>query len=137
MIAREKADNFAFTLLRIGAGIIVIPHGVSQLVGGNASFAHNALAEIGVSPSSMASYLIIFLELIGGACLVFGLFARVFAAALAAEMIWVAAIFWANPSGSQGEFEPWEFPVVLAAVLLVIASAGSGPWSLDRLLEKR
>jgi putative oxidoreductase len=137
MIAREKADNLAFTLLRIGAGIIVIPHGVSQLVGGNASFADNALAELSMSPSSMASYLIIFLELIGGACLVFGLFARVFAVALAAEMIWVAAVFWANPSGLHGEFEPWEVPVVLAAALLVIASAGSSPWSLDRLLEKR
>jgi hypothetical protein len=43
MIGREQADNLAFTLLRIGAGIIVIPHGVSQLIGGNASFAQSAL----------------------------------------------------------------------------------------------
>jgi hypothetical protein len=32
----------------------VLPHGVSQLLGGNASFAHGALALIGVSPSSMS-----------------------------------------------------------------------------------
>jgi len=137
MIARQQADNLAFTLLRIGAGIIVIPHGVSALIGGNASFAHSALAEIGVSPSSMTSYLIIYLELIGGAGVVFGLFTRVFAVALAVEMIWVAAVFWANPSGLHGEFEPWEFPLVLALVLFLIASVGSGPWSLDRLLWKR
>jgi putative oxidoreductase len=127
MIAHEQADNLAFTLLRIVAGIIVLPHGVSQFVGGNASFAHSALAVIGVSPSSMTSYLIIYLALIGSACVVFGFFTRVFAAALAVEMMWVAAIFWANPSGLQSEFKPWEVPVVLAAVLLLVASAGSGP----------
>ena len=104
----------------------------SVAFGGNASFAHSALAEIGVSPSPMASYLIIYLELIGGAGVVFGLFTRVFAVALA-----VAAVFWANPSGLHGEFEPWEFPLVLALVLFLIASVGSGPWSLDRLLWKR
>ena len=36
MIGREQADNLAFTVLRVGAGIIVIPHGVSQLIGGSA-----------------------------------------------------------------------------------------------------
>jgi uncharacterized membrane protein YphA (DoxX/SURF4 family) len=83
MITRQQADNLAFTLFRIGAGITVIPHGVSQLIGGNASFAHSALDQIGVSPSSMAIYFIIYLELIGGAGVVFGLFSRVFAVALA------------------------------------------------------
>jgi len=133
----KQVDDLAFTLLRIGAGTIVIPHGVSQLLGGNASFAHGALALIGVSPSSMTSYLIVYLELIGGVCLVFGFFTRVFAAALAIEMMWVAAVFWANPSEQHDEFEPWEFPLVLALLLLLITAVGGGPWSLDRWLEKR
>jgi putative oxidoreductase len=140
MIGREQADNLAFTLLRIGAGIIVIPHGVSQLIGGNASFAQSALNQIGVSPSLLASYLIIYLELIGGVCLAVGFLSRVFAVALAVEMMWVAAIFWSNPGFSNppglfGEFEPWEFPLALAIVLLVISLHGSGPWSIDRLLR--
>jgi putative oxidoreductase len=137
MIGRKQADNLAFTVLRVGAGIIVIPHGVSQLIGGNESFAQSALAQIGVSPSPFASYLIIYLELIGGACLAVGLFSRIFAVALAVEMMWVAAIFWSNPSGLNGEFEPWEFPLVLGIVLLLIALHGSGPWSIDRLLQRR
>jgi putative oxidoreductase len=141
MIGREQADNLAFTLLRVVAGIIVIPHGVSQLIGGNASFAQGALAQIGVSPSPLASYLIIYLELIGGACLAVGFLSRVFATALAVEMLWVAAIFWSNPSRGNTEFglwdfEPWEFPLVLAIVLLLVALHGSGPWSIDRLLQR-
>ncbi len=137
MIAREKIDNLAFTVLRIGAGIIVLPHGVLQLVSGHASLASSALAVLGVTPSPMASYLIVYLELFGGACVLFGLFTRAFAAALSIEMLWVAAVFWANPSGLHGEFAPWEFPLVLAAVMLLIAAVGSGPYSLDRLLAKR
>jgi putative oxidoreductase len=142
MIGREQADNLAFTLLRVGAGIIVIPHGVSQLVGGSESFAQSALTQIGVSPSAFASYLIIYLELIGGACLAVGFLSSVFAVALAVEMLWVAAIFWSNPSGGDAEFgpwdfEPWEFPLVLAVVLLFVSLHGSGPWSIDRLLQRR
>ena len=135
MIGREQADNLAFTVLRIAAGIIVIPHGVSQLVGGSESFAQSALAQIGVSPSAFASYLIIYLELIGGACLTVGFLSRVFAIALAVEMLWVAAIFWSNPSASNGEFEPWELPLLLASVLILVSLHGSGPWSIDRLLR--
>jgi len=137
MIGREQADDLAFALLRVAAGIIVIPHGVSQLVGGNASFAQSALAQIGISPSALASYLIIYLELIGGVCLAVGFLSRIFAVALAVEMMWVAAILWSNPAQLQDEFKPWEFPLVLAIVLLLIALYGSGPWSIDRFLRKR
>jgi len=135
MIGREQADNLAFTVLRISAAIIVIPHGVSQLVGGSESFAQSALTQIGVSPSTFASYLIIYLELIGGACLAVGFLSSVFAVALAVEMLWVAAIFWSNPSATNGEFEPWELPLLLASVLILLALHGSGSWSIDRLLR--
>lgn len=137
MIGRELADNLAFTLLRVGAGIIVIPHGISQLTGGNNSIAQTALAQVGVTPSSMAGYLIIYLELIGGVCLAVGFFTRIFASALAVEMMWVASIFWSNPLRSpNSEFEAWEFPLVLGTVLLLLAVHGSGSWSVDRFVTK-
>jgi hypothetical protein len=46
-----------------------------------------------------------------------------------------------NPSGLNGdvgpwEFQPWEFPLVLAMVLFLISLHGSGPWSIDRLLQR-
>lgn len=137
MIAREQADNLAFTLLRIGAGIIVIPHGISQLTGGNDSVAQITLAQVGVAPSSMASYLIIYLELIGGVCLAVGFLTRIFASALAVEMMWVASIFWSNPLRSNSEYEAWEFPLVLGIVLLLLAVQGGGPWSVDRFVTKQ
>ena len=136
MIEREQLDNLASTVLRIGAGILVIPHGISQLTGGNDFFAQSALAQIGVTPSSMASYLTIYLELIGGVCVAIGFLSRIFAIALAVEMMWVAAIFWSNPLVSNSELEAWEFPLVLGVVLFLIALHGSGPWSVDRFLKK-
>ena len=67
----------------------------------------------------MASYLTIYLELIGGVCVAIGFLSRIFAIALAVEMMWVAAIFWSNPLVSNSELEAWEFPLVLGVVLFL------------------
>jgi putative oxidoreductase len=115
-IVREHANVLGFTILRIGAGSILILHGLSQLMGGEDSLAQSALTQLGVSAAPMTGYLIIYLELIGGICVVAGLFTRAFASALAVEMLWVASVFWSYPhvmshsTSSVGGYELWGFP---------------------------
>ena len=69
-IMREHANVLGFTILRIGAGSILIRHGLSQLMGGENSLAQSALTQLGVSASPVTGYLIVYLELIGGACVI-------------------------------------------------------------------
>ena len=144
MIGREHANVLGFTILRIGAGAIVVRHGLSQLMGGEDSLAQSALTQLGVSASPVTGYLIVYLELIGGACVAVGLFTRAFSGALAVEMLWVASVFWSYPyimshstSSVSSDYELWGFPLVLALVMVVVAVHGGDRWSIDRLLEKR
>ena len=48
----QRNGEIAFTMVRVGAGGIVIPHGLSQLLGGTQSIAAAALARNGFEPSS-------------------------------------------------------------------------------------
>jgi len=80
----ERREVLSFTFLRLVAGGILIPHGVSQLFGANESIAALALAQSRFVPTANMVFMIIFLELIGGICITIGLFMRAFAGALAA-----------------------------------------------------
>ena len=54
--------------------------------------AANVLSKNGIEPALMWAYVIMFLETVGGVCLIVGLFTRFFAATLAIEML-VALLF--------------------------------------------
>jgi putative oxidoreductase len=136
----DLLDNLVSTSVRVAVGAAIIPHGLSLLLGGHESFAENAVSQIGGSLSLLASYLAIYLELIGGICVAVGFFTRAFAGALAAEMFWAANQFFFYGSVSKGAdtgSDLWQFPLFVAVLLIFVVIRGSGPWSLDRLLIKK
>ncbi len=60
----------------------------------------NIMAKHGLEPGLAFAYVAIFLETIGALCIIFGLFTRFFAAAIAIEMlIGMFAVHWANGFG--------------------------------------
>jgi putative oxidoreductase len=88
----------AATLVRIIVGIMFLMHVATKFKLGADVVAANVFAKNGIEPALMWAYVIMFLEAVGGVCLIIGLFTRFFAAALAIEML-VALLFVHLPKG--------------------------------------
>ncbi len=123
----------AQALLRIGAGLLFMQHGVQKLFGGLGGFGGTPgnTAEL-FSQMGLAGVL----EVFGGALIVLGLFTRPVAIILVIEMI--AAYFIAHaPQGGFPIQNGGELPLLYALVFLMFAAFGAGPASLDRLIARR
>src|ERR1700759_4860113 len=75
----------AWPLVRIGVGWNLIVHGWGKILRGPAGQAA-VLAHDGYESGLSLALLLTFVELVGGICIVLGLFTRFFAAAVAIEM---------------------------------------------------
>jgi len=125
----------AYTIVRVVIGIVMIMHVSGKFKIGAGAVAANIMAKNGVEPAMFFAYAAMFLESVGGACLILGLFTRVFAAALAIEML-IALIFVHAPKGFAAGAGGYEYVLVLGVVLLALALRGGGPYSADRLIGK-
>jgi putative oxidoreductase len=76
-----------------------------------------------------------FLESVGGACLIVGLFTRFFAAALAIEML-VALLVVHMSKGYAASGGGFEYVLLIGAACFLIAIRGGGPYSIDRFVGK-
>src|SRR6476646_4546542 len=127
--------DISYTLVRIVVGVIMIMHVLGKFKLGAAAVAANTMAKNGLEPSIGFAYAAMFLESVGGACLIIGLFTRFFAAALAIEMlIAMFAVHWAKGFfvGQGG----YEFILLIGIVTFLIAIRGGGPYSVDRVIGK-
>ena len=83
----ETMLSIAATLVRIIVGIMFLMHVSTKFKLGADAVAANVFAKNGLEPALMWTYVVLFLESVGGVCLIIGLFTRFFAAALAIEML--------------------------------------------------
>ena len=123
-----------YPMMRIVTGAILFVHGWGKLGAGVAGvtgyFAKNGFP----APGGFA-YAAIFLETVGAACVVVGLFTRFFAAALAIELgIAFLVIHLAKGFGVGGG--GYEYVLLLGINMFAIALRGGGPYSLDRIIGK-
>ena len=88
----------AATFVRIVVGVMFLMHVSVKFKLGADAVAANVFAKNGIEPALIWAYVVMFLESVGGVCLIIGLFTRFFAAALAIEML-VALIFVHLPKG--------------------------------------
>jgi putative oxidoreductase len=118
------------SILRFVAGLVFLDHGLSKLFGfpHSAAFDHLQLASlIGVQG---------LIEVIGGALICVGLFTRLVAFILSGDM--AVAYFMAHaPKSFFPALSGGDAAILYCFIFLYIAGAGGGPWSLDRLREKR
>jgi putative oxidoreductase len=110
-------------------------HVSAKFKAGAAAVAANTLAKNGIEPALMWAYVIMFLESVGGVCLIIGLFTRFFAAALAIEML-IALLFAHLSKGYSAGAGGYEYVLLIGAVCLVIAFRGGGIYSVDWLIGK-
>lgn len=130
----EKIVPLGWPLVRLAAGLIIIPHGWPKLMMGVEATANMALVRRGIAPALPLAYILIFLETIGGLCVALGLYTRLFAGAIAIEM---AVIVYHHLDGGFGwTNRGYEYPLMWGLIMLAIALRGGGPYSLDRRFGK-
>jgi len=131
----ETMLPIAATFVRIVVGIMFLVHVSGKFKAGAAAVAANILAKNGIEPALMWAYIIMFLESVGGVCLILGLFTRFFAAALAIEML-IALLFAHLVKGYAAGAGGYEYVLLIGAVCLMFAIRGGGIYSVDRLIGK-
>jgi len=131
----ETMLPIAGTLLRIVIGIMLLMHVSAKFKVGADAVAANVFAKNGIEPALMWAYIVMFMESVGGVCLIIGLFTRFVAAALAIEML-VALLFVHLPKGYAAGGGGYEYVLLIGAACFVMAIRGGGPYSVDRAIGK-
>jgi len=126
--------EIAYALLRVVIGYILFMHGWVKFHAGAVAVA-GGMAKNGLEPAAGFAYAAIFLETVGAACLIVGLFTRFFGAALAIEMA-VAFLVVHLPKGFPAGQGGYEYVLLIGIVLFAIAIRGGGRYSVDRLIGK-
>ena len=129
-LARDAAPHL-LSLLRIMAALLLLQHGTQKLLG------FPPMPPGRSAPEFLT--LIWFagvIELIGGVLLAIGLFSRATAFILSGEL---AFAYWIGhaPRGFLPIVNAGELAALYCFVFLYLAAAGPGPWSVDRLLNRR
>jgi putative oxidoreductase len=119
-----------YPMIRVTVGALLFYHGWGKLVGGVGPVAAS-FAKGGFVPATPLAFLIVFLETVGAAAIILGLFTRFFAAAIAIEMAAITFVV-QMPRG----FGRMELFLLWGIVFFAIALRGGGPYSLDRVIGK-
>ncbi|HLA05442.1 MAG TPA: DoxX family protein [Syntrophales bacterium] len=138
----QTYDSWSSLVLRVMLGIVMFPHGAQKLLGwfGGFGFAGTMgfFTEQMHIPAVLA-FLVILAESIGAVGLVVGFLSRVAAFGVACVMvgaIWLVHWpngFFMNWSGKQAG-EGFEYHLLVIAISLALMIAGSGKWSVDRII---
>ena len=129
----DLVEPLSWALIRITAGLMIIPHGWPKLMAGIGPTAANALAKRGIEPAEPLAIVLIFLETVGGLCVALGLGTRFFAAAITIEMAVITSVYWPRFGWTE---RGYEYPLMWGLVMLAVALRGGGPYSLDRKLGR-
>jgi putative oxidoreductase len=129
------AADLGYLLLRLTAGLMLIPHVWPKIMAGPTAVAATIMTRRGVEPTLAAAWAAIIVEVLGAVCITLGLFTRAVALLLVVEFIIIVKVHVAGggwPASTQGG----EFPFIWLIVYLYILTRGGGPYSLDRALGR-
>ncbi len=130
----ERWAPLAYMLMRVGLGLILVPHGFNKVFFNDAAVASKRMVALGL-PAPMAwAYFIGALELFGGLALALGLFTRVVAAAIAIEMAVISfLVLWPNWFWTSRGIE---YTLLMMLLAIGFFLRGGGKYSLDRLIGR-
>lgn len=129
----KKAEEIAWLLLRIVAGVMFFQAGAMGILG----WFGGLPAPMGpTAPFLSQIWIGKMMELVGGAAIVLGLFTRPVAFLLSGEM---AVAYWQfhAPNGTWPIVNHGGEAVLFCFIFLLMAAKGAGPFSLDAWRQKR
>jgi putative oxidoreductase len=131
--------DLALLIVRVAAGLMILPHGYYKLWGGVSGLAQG-LAAGGLPAAGLLAWCATLAELVGGALMVIGLATRPASAVVSFTMVvaWAMVHLKDIPKiGAQGG-AAFEYPFLLSMAALAIAISGAGRFSLDaKLFDRR
>jgi putative oxidoreductase len=133
-----KFEPLVLPLLRVGLGIILVPHGCQKFFGwfGGAGFVRftQIFENVGYKPGALWVTVVAATELIGGLLLVFGLFTRL--AAFAVVIFMINAVWVTSSKGFFWTSGGMEYSILILLVALVFLVKGGGDYSIDKKIGK-
>ena len=130
-----NAEPWAYLLLRVVTGAMLIAHGWPKLMAGPAAVAAGAMARRGIEPAYVVACIAIFLELVGAVCIIIGFLTRPMALLLVIEFVIIVYSHltmggWGVGGGGA------EFAFLWLIALIYIMVRGGGACSVDAKLGK-
>ena len=129
------AAEWGYVLLRVTAGLMLIPHVWPKLMMGPTAVAATIMTRRGIEPTLAAAYAVIILEVAGALLITIGLFTRPMAALLIGEFI-VIVISHAKTGGWGAGANGAEFSFLWMIVYIYILARGGGRYSADAKMGK-
>ncbi|MCM8797593.1 MAG: DoxX family protein [Candidatus Omnitrophica bacterium] len=127
--------DVAILILRIGLGITFCAHGLQKAFGlfGGAGIlgVANMLSGMGFYPAALWAYILAYAELLGGLCVLLGVFTR-FAAAIIFVIIAVAILKVHLVHGFFSMQGGFEYPFIIATVCLALIALGTGKYGITK-----
>ena len=128
----RRFEPLALTVLRVVVGVLFMPHGAQKLFGWLGGM--GGTGATASFPDLM--WFSAILEFFGGLCILLGLFTRPIAFLLCGEMA-VAYFKVHAPGGFWPLLNHGELAVLYCFVFLFLATAGGGPYTIERLWPRR
>ncbi|MFT5182702.1 MAG: putative oxidoreductase [Alphaproteobacteria bacterium] len=130
----ENLSAFGEPLIRVTAGLLLMPHGAQKLFGlfggGGISGTAGFFAQIGIEPAVLAAVLVGLVEFLGGLFLALGLLTR--PAALAITVLMAVAVFQVHlGNGFFWTGGGYEYPLFWGLIALAFVLRGGGRYSVD------
>lgn len=134
----DSVDAYAYPLIRIATGLIMVPHGAVKLFGlSGSSLTGTAqlFAKLGLEPAYPLALYIALLEFVGGFMLAAGFLTR-FVALLFAGFMAVATFYVHLGNGFFWNKGGYEYPLLLLILSIAFMMRGGGKLSVDRAVGR-
>lgn len=141
-MTKHQRHQWGTLLLRVTLGVIFVMHGWYAWRQIGVSGVAELVASLGYPPSPLLAWYLILAQLLGGLCLVVGLWTSI--AALLQVPILASAVFLFNrpsgflmdgivgvPDSGRSSAAGLEFPLLVLVSTLALALLGSGAFSVD------